>query len=59
MIDKRLHFIWLGDNVPDYYGHALTAYGEMNPSYEINRVLYTKDKIECLSGEELENVENP
>lgn len=43
MIDKKLHFIWLGDNVPDYYEHTLAAYEEMNSSYEVNRVLYNRD----------------
>ena len=43
MIDKKLHFIWLGDNVPDYYEFAVRTYEEMNPSCEVNRVLYNKD----------------
>lgn len=49
MIEKKLHFIWLGDNVPDYYEFAAHAFELENPSFEINRVLYPKGKIESIS----------
>ena len=42
MIPKILHFIWIGDNKPNYVDFAINNFREVNPDFKINFV-FEKD----------------
>ena len=35
MIQKKLHFIWLGDNIPNYVNFAIENFRNVNKDFEI------------------------
>ena len=46
MIQKKLHFIWLGDNIPNYVNFAIENFRNVNKDFEIYKWFFTIKDIE-------------
>jgi len=46
MIQKRLLFVWLGDNKPNYVDFAINAFKEVNPSFIIDFIHFSDQDVE-------------
>ena len=45
MIEKTLHFIWIGNNIPSYANANISKFAEINPDFRINFVVLNSDVV--------------
>ena len=45
MIEKTLHFIWIGNNIPSYANANISKFAEINPDFRINFVVLNRDIV--------------
>ena len=45
MIEKTLHFIWIGNNIPSYANANISKFAEINPDFRINFVVLNSDIV--------------
>ena len=46
MIPKKIFFVWLGDNKPNYVDFAINAFRDVNPSFDTQLIHYSDNDIE-------------
>lgn len=54
MIEKKMHFIWIGQRIPEYGRRNIDAFYHMNPAFECNviHIQYTN----CINNDEYNEI---